>query len=267
LIESALLQEVCQVSGESHQQSLGRSSNVERIKGMNSIVKPAGEDGLEPMRRSEKGGRSLQPLPIRLAHWLNVPLLVLMAGSGLQIFAAYPSLGPQGEQYRWYPLQGTPPPGWLRIGGWLAGARHWHFAIAWFFILNGLIYLTYFVASGEWRRRLFQPRRDARNAIQQFAYYTRIRSTPPPADFYNGLQRLAYTSVILFGSIMVLSGLAIYKPVQLYWLTLMFGGYDGARVVHLGVLCLLVLFVATHLILVALHPREIINMVTGGKNE
>jgi thiosulfate reductase cytochrome b subunit len=190
-----------------------------------------------------------------------------MAGSGLQILAAYPSLGPQGAQYQWYPFQGTPPPSWLRIGGWLGGARHWHFAIAWFFILNGLIYLAYFVASGEWRRRLFQPRRDTLNAIRQFAYYTRIRSTPPPADFYNGLQRLAYTSVILFGSLMVLSGLAIYKPVQLHWLTLLFGGYDGARVVHLGVLCLLALFVATHLVLVALHPREIINMITGGRHE
>ena len=95
----------------------------------------------------------------------------------------------------------------------------------------------------------------------------RIRSEPPPADFYNGLQRLAYTSVILFGFIMVLSGLAIYKPVQLHWLTLLFGGYDGARVVHLGVLCLLALFVASHLVLVAVHPREILNMITGGNRE
>jgi len=149
----------------------------------------------------------------------------------------------------------------------LGGARHWHFAIAWFFVLNGLIYLTYFLASGEWRRRLFQPRRDTWSAIDQFAYYTRIRSLPPPVDFYNGLQRLAYTSAILFGFIMVLSGLAIYKPVQMHWMTLLFGGYDGARVVHLGVLCLLALFVASHLVLVAIHPREILNMITGGSRE
>lgn len=212
-------------------------------------------------------GRRLQPLPIRLAHWLNVLFLVLMAGSGLQILTAYPSLGPRGDLYLWYPFQGTPPPHWLRIGGWLAGARQWHFAIAWFFVLNGLIYLSYFFASGEWRRRLFQPGRDSLNGIRQFAYYTRIRSTPPPTDFYNGLQRLAYTSAILFGVIMVLSGLAIYKPVQLHWLTSFFGGYDTARVVHLGVLCLLVLFVASHLFLVAMHPREIVNMITGGKRE
>jgi thiosulfate reductase cytochrome b subunit len=210
-------------------------------------------------------GRRLQPLAIRIAHWLNVPLLILMAGSGLQILSAYPSLGPQGARYRWYPFQGDPPPQWLRIGGWLGGARHWHFAIAWFFVLNGLIYLTYFFASGEWRRRLFLPGRDLWNAVLQFAYYTRLRKTEPPLDFYNGLQRLAYNSAILFGIVMVLSGLAIYKPVQLHFLTVLFGGYDGARVVHLGGLCLLALFVASHLVLVSLHPREILNMVTGGK--
>jgi thiosulfate reductase cytochrome b subunit len=225
------------------------------------------DGGAEPVLAARLEKRRRQPLVIRLSHWLNVPLLILMAGSGLQIFAAYPSLGAQGRQYAWYPLQGAAPPQWLRIGGWLAGARHWHFAIAWFFVLNGLIYLLYFAASGEWRRRLFQPGRDTRNAIAQFAYYLRIRRTPPPPDFYNGLQRLAYTSAIIFGLIMVLSGLALYKPVQLHWLTRLFGGYDGARLVHLSVLCLLALFVASHLVLVALHPREFVYMITGGKHE
>ncbi len=235
---------------------------------MSSDVEPKRESrAFERMPGTRCSGRRLQPLPIRVAHWLNVPLLVFMAGRGLQSLTAYPSLGPQGAQYRWYPFQGTPPPQWLRFGGWLAGARHWHFAIAWFFVLNGSIYLSYFLASGEWRRRLFQPSRDTRSAIGQFAYYARVRSTPPATDFYNGLQRLAYTSVILFGLIMVLSGLAIYKPVQLHWLTVLFGGYDSARVVHLGVLCLLALFTASHLVLVAIHPREIINMITGGKRE
>jgi thiosulfate reductase cytochrome b subunit len=205
-----------------------------------------------------------QPLVIRVVHWCNVIFLILMAGSGLQIFAAYPSLGPQGAQYDWYPLQDTPPPEWLTIGGWLAGGRRWHFAIAWFFVLNGIIYVSYFFASGEWRRRLFLPRRDVVNALRQFAYYLRLRKDPPPPDFYNGLQRLAYSSVILFGVVMVLSGLAIYKPVQLHFLILLFGGYDGARVVHLGGLVLLAMFVVTHLILVATHPREIVKMITGG---
>lgn len=213
-------------------------------------------------RRKE---RRAQPAAIRLAHWINIPLLVIMAGSGLQILAAYPALGPRGVQYRWYPFQNDAPPSWLRIGGWLAGARHWHFAIAWFLILNGAIYLIYMAASGEWRRRVFIPRRDTSNALAMLGYYLRVRKTPPLADFYNGLQRLAYTSAILFGLVVVVSGLAIYKPVQLYWITAAFGGYDVARVVHLGCLVLLAMFTAMHLVLVALHPRTLIAMLTGGR--
>jgi len=209
-------------------------------------------------------GRRQQPLPIRICHWCNVVFITLMAGSGLQILTAYPALGPRGEQYSWYPFQNLPPPSWLRIGGWLEGGRHWHFAIAWFLVANGLIYLCYFFASGEWRRRLFRPRRDAVNAIRQFAYYIRIRKSPPPEDFYNGLQRLSYSGVLLLGVVMVLSGLAIYKPVQFHFFALLFGGYDGARVVHLAGLCLLGIFVVIHLVLVFSHPRALLAMITGG---
>jgi thiosulfate reductase cytochrome b subunit len=210
-------------------------------------------------------GKRAQPFLIRLAHWLNVPLLLLMAGSGLQIFVAYPALGSRGDLYRWYPFQLVPPPKWARFGGWLAGARHWHFALGWFLVLNGLVYLLYMFTRGEWRRRFFLPARDATNAILMFAYYLRLRRTPPPPDFYNGLQRLAYSSVILIAVIEVLSGLAIYKPVQLWWLAAVFAGYDGARAVHLIGLGLLTLFAVVHLAMVALHPRAIVEMITGGK--
>ena len=212
-----------------------------------------------------RGLRRVQPFAIRLSHWINVPLLMIMVGSGLQIFTAYPALGPRGAQYGWYPLQHVAPPRWARFGGWLAGARDWHFAVAWFLVLNGIIYLIYFAVSGEWRRRLFLPARDTGGALRMFAYYVRALRTPPPPDFYNGLQRLAYTSVIVFAIIEVLSGLAIYKPVQLWWLAMVFGGYDGARVIHLGVLALIALFVAVHLVLVMLHPRAILEMITGGQ--
>jgi thiosulfate reductase cytochrome b subunit len=209
--------------------------------------------------------RRQQPAAIRVTHWCNAIFIVLMAGSGLQIFTAYPALGPRGAQYSWYPFQNIPPPRRLTLGGWLAGGRHWHFAIAWFFIANGLVYLTYLLFSGEWRRRLFRPGRDSANAVRQFAYYMRITKLPPPLDFYNGLQRLAYTGVLGLGIVMVLSGLAIYKPVQLRPLTLIFGGYDGARVIHLMGLCLLTMFVAVHVVLVSVHPRELLSMLTGGK--
>jgi thiosulfate reductase cytochrome b subunit len=210
-------------------------------------------------------GRRDQPFLIRLAHWLNVPLLLLMAGSGLQIFSAYPSLGPRGALYGWYPWQGVAPPAWLRFGGWLAGARHWHFALGWFLLGNGILYLVYMSVRGEWRRRVFVPARDARNAALIAAYYLRLRRTAPPADFYNGLQRLAYTSVIVIALVEVLSGLAIWKPVQLWWLATIFGGYDGARAVHLVGLAVLALFTLVHLVMVALHPRAIVEMITGGR--
>ncbi len=93
----------------------------------------------------------------------------------------------------------------------------------------------------------------------------RIRKSPPPEDFYNGLQRFSYTIVLLLGVMMVLSGLAIYKPVQFHFLSLLFGGYDGARVVHLAGLCLLGIFVVIHLVLVLSHPRTLLAMITGGK--
>ncbi len=238
---------------------------IARVTTRLEISPPWIESAPTPVAERHHTGRRAQPAAIRLAHWINIPLLVIMAGSGLQILSAYPALGPRGALYSWYPFQNDAPPSWLRFGGWLAGARHWHFAIAWFLILNGIIYLSYMIASGEWRRRVFIPTRDTSNAVAMFAYYLRIRKTPPPEDFYNGLQRLAYTSAILFGVVVVMSGLAIYKPVQLYWITAAFGGYDVARVVHLSCLVLLALFTAMHLVLVAFHPRTVVTMVTGGQ--
>lgn len=203
--------------------------------------------------------------PDPLAERATPPPYGGMAGSGLQIFAAYPALGPRGALYRWYPWQEVLPPMWVRFGGWLAGGRHWHFALGWFLVLNGLVYLGYTVVRGEWRRRLFLAHRDGRRAFLMLAYYLRVRRTAPAHDLYNGLQRLAYSMIIVIAVAEVLSGLAIYKPVQLWWLGSLFGGYDGARTVHCIGLGLLALFTAVHLVMVALHPRAILTMLTGGK--
>jgi thiosulfate reductase cytochrome b subunit len=211
--------------------------------------------------------RAQQPLPIRLAHWLNVPLLVIMAASGLQILNAFPDLGPKGAAYGWYPLHGKAAPAWLTAGGWLAGARHIHFALAWFLALNAALYVAYLIASGEWRRRAFNLRRDSLNAVQTGLHYLRVRKAPPEEGLYNGLQRFAYTSAILLGAIEVLSGLALWKPVQLSFLAALFGGYDGARAAHLLGLVALVLFTLGHLVLVAVHPQQLASIFTGGRRE
>ena len=187
-----------------------------------------------------------------------------MAGSGLRILVAYPFLGPRGGEYDWYPLQGVNPPAALTVGGWLAGARHWHFAFAWLFVANAVVYVAYLFASGEWRRRLFFPRRDARNAWGTVLHDLRLRKeAPAPIGLYNGMQRLTYTAVLAMAPLVVLSGLAIYKPVQLPRLTALLGGYDVARAIHLAVLVALALFTVVHVIQVLLHPRTLADMTVG----
>lgn len=208
--------------------------------------------------------RAVQPWLVRVTHWANVVLFAVMAGSGLQILMAYPLLGPRGEAYGWYPLQGVKPPAALTVGDWLAGARHWHFAFGWLFVANAVIYLAYLFASGEWRRRLFFPRRDARNAWDTLLHDLRIRKeAPAQVGLYNGMQRLTYTGVLATAPLLVLSGLAIYKPVQLPRLTALLGGYDAARAIHLLVLAALALFTAVHVIQVLRHPRTLADMTIG----
>jgi len=208
-----------------------------------------------------------QPLLIRITHWVNVPALFIMAMSGLQILRAYPYFGPQGAQYGWVPLQAWESPDWMRAGGWLGGARHLHFALGWLLVINGLIYLGYLIYSREWRRRFFWPPRDAKPALAQFLYYIRVRKDEPPKNLYNSLQRSAYTAAVVLGVLEVLSGFAIWKPVQLHWLAVLFGGYDGARVVHFLALLALIGFLITHIIMVIVHYKQFPEMITGGKPE
>ena len=108
-------------------------------------------------------------------------------------------------------------------------------------------------------------RRDGRNALQTAAWYLRLRKSPPEQGLYNGLQRLAYTLAIALGVLEVLSGLALYKPVQLSVLAALFGGYEGARAFHLLGLAALLAFTVGHVVLTLLHPRELGSMITGGR--
>jgi thiosulfate reductase cytochrome b subunit len=206
-----------------------------------------------------------QPWPIRLTHWTAVVAIAAMAGSGLQIWVAYPYLGPRGALYGWFLAQGWMPPSWLRLGDWLAGARHLHFAFAWLFVLNALVYVGYAALSGEWRRRVFEPSRDASSAVQTGLHYLRLRPAPDQKELYNGLQRLAYTLAIGLGAVQLLSGLAIWKPVQLHTLAWCFGGYDGARAVHFLALAALGVFAIGHVVMVAAHPRSLLAMIAGGR--
>ena len=199
---------------------------------------------------------------VRLAHWLNAIVLVGMIASGLQIYAAFQHFGPRGEPYP-NPLEGQSLPAWVRLGGWLAGGLNWHFALAWPFVITGLVYLGFLAWTGEWRTLLFRPR-DIGPAIQMQLYYLRLRRTHPPQGKHNALQKGAYTFIVVLGALSALTGFAIYKPVQLAWLTALFGGYELARYWHFWTVWIFVGFTLLHVALVFLvDPASLRAMITG----
>jgi thiosulfate reductase cytochrome b subunit len=201
---------------------------------------------------------------VRFAHWLNAVALFGMIASGLQIYMAYRHFGLRGAPLPVpNPLDGKSIPEWGRLGGWLAGGLNWHFALAWPFVLTGLLYLGFLVVTGEWRALAFRPR-DIGPAIQMQLYYLRLRKDHPAQGKHNALQKGAYSSIILLGAISALSGFAIYKPVQLAWLTGLFGGYELARYWHFVAVWLFIGFTLLHVALVFLvDPASLRAMITG----
>jgi len=186
------------------------------------------------------------PRAIRWMHWINVPLLAIMIWSGLMIYWA-------NDVYA------------IRVGGvtlvhffpdWfyrtldldqrLATGMSYHFAFMWFFAMNGLCYVLYTFISGEWRH-LLPNRRTPREAWHVVLHDLRLRKDPPPPAKFNGAQRIAYTGVIMMGAGSVITGLAIYKPAQLAWLTGLLGGYEWARAEHFVLTIGYVLFFVIHI--------------------
>jgi thiosulfate reductase cytochrome b subunit len=186
------------------------------------------------------------PLAIRWFHWINFPLLSLMIWSGLLIYWAYPTyrLGVGDFTLVKMNLQQT---SWraLHVNNRLAEGMALHFLFMWFFILNGVSYVAYTLFSGEWRE-LLPNRHTLRDAWNVMLHDLRIRKEPLPRAKFNGAQRLAYTGVVLMGFGSLLSGVAIYKPVQFAWLTSLFGGYPAARFVHFWLTVGYVLFFLVH---------------------
>jgi thiosulfate reductase cytochrome b subunit len=187
------------------------------------------------------------PLAIRWFHWINFPLLALMIWSGILIYWAYPTyrvgigdftlVKMNLEQTTWRAL---------KVNNRLAEGMALHFFFMWLFAINGVAYVAYTLLSGEWRE-LLPNRRTLRDAWQVLLHDLRIRKEPLPRTKFNGAQKLAYTGVIVMGLGSLLSGLAIYKPVQLAWLTALFGGYPAARFVHFWLTIGYVAFFLVHI--------------------
>jgi thiosulfate reductase cytochrome b subunit len=201
---------------------------------------------------------------VRFTHWAAFLLLAGMVTSGLQIYGAYARFGERGgPYYRPNPFHDQAFPEWARLGGWLAGALNWHFALMWVLIAVGVLYVVYLAGSGEWRGLVFRPG-DARGAIEMAKYYLRVRQDHPPQGKHNPLQKLAYTSIVIVGALAVLTGFAIYKPVQLAWLVWLFGGFQAARYWHFWTVWIFVAFLIVHVVLVfVVDPASLRAMITG----
>jgi thiosulfate reductase cytochrome b subunit len=206
--------------------------------------------------------RPKHPRAIRWMHWINVPLFAIMIWSGLLIYWATDAytleLGVVSVHFF--------PDGFYRdlnLKFRLAEGMAWHFTFMWFFALNGLAYVLYTCLSGEWRH-LLPNRHTPREAWHVLLYDLKLRKAPPPRAKFNGAQRIAYTGVILMGAGSLVTGLAIYKPTQLAWLTALLGGYGWARGAHFALTLGYVLFVAIHIIQVIVAGwNNFRSMVTG----
>jgi thiosulfate reductase cytochrome b subunit len=193
-------------------------------------------------------GKVIHPAWVRVCHWVNAVAILMMIGSGWQIYDSSP-------------LFDFTFPRSITLGGWLAGARHWHFAAMWLLIVNGLIYVTLGFATGRFRRKLL-PIYPSEFVADVKAALT-LQLSHEDLSHYNAVQKVLYAGIILTGAIIVLSGLSIWKPVQFQELTALFGGYDFARYVHFFAMSAIVAFLVVHIALALIVPKSLRAMVTG----
>jgi thiosulfate reductase cytochrome b subunit len=213
---------------------------------MTSLTFP-GDDAMERPSEMQAKARSSHALIVRVMHWIGAFAIFCMILSGGQIYNASPIL----------PFV---IPEWMTLGGWLGGGIAWHLSAMWLLVADGLAYLIYGIASGHFRRdfRPIGPRAIGQDLAQALRLRLKHR-----LGHYNAVQRLLYVGVISVVILTVLTGAAIWKPVQLYWLTDLFGGYDIARWIHFAFMILIVSFLLVHLSLVVLFPRTLVAMSVG----
>ncbi|VVE04539.1 MULTISPECIES: cytochrome b/b6 domain-containing protein [Pandoraea] len=190
----------------------------------------------------------VQPAWLRVTHWLNVLAVIVMIMSGWRIYNASPIFA-----FRF--------PNEITLGGWLGGALQWHFAAMWLLAANGLIYLLSNLTSGRFSRRFFPL--TPLGIVRDLFAALRGRLTHDDPRHYNQVQRAAYLFAVLDLILLVASGLAIWKPIQLGWLLVLFGSFQGARLVHFLAMAGLVGFIVIHVAMVALVPRTLRTMITG----
>lgn len=199
--------------------------------------------------RTSASPKVLQPAWVRTMHWINAVAMILMIMSGLQVYNASPLFDSLRFSHS------------ITLGGWLGGALLWHFAAMWLLMVNGLAYLIVGFATGRFKRKLLPI--TPGGVISDAGAALTGRLSHEDLSRYNQVQKLLYAGIIAVGVIIVLSGLSIWKPVQLQWLTALFGGYDVARYVHFFCMSAIVAFLVIHIALAVLVPKSLRAMIIG----
>jgi thiosulfate reductase cytochrome b subunit len=190
----------------------------------------------------------IQPAWVRIMHWTNAVAIVLMIMSGWQIYNASPLF-----DFRFSHS--------VTLGGWLGGALLWHFAAMWLLMVNGLAYLITGIISGRFRTKLLPI--SPKGVVGDLRAALTFKLAHDDLSAYNSVQKLLYVGIIAVGIVIVLSGLSIWKPVQLHWLVALFGGYDTARYVHFVCMAAICLFLVVHVALALLVPKSLRAMIIG----
>ncbi|WP_458758724.1 cytochrome b/b6 domain-containing protein [Afipia sp. TerB] len=197
---------------------------------------------------SAQPAKAIHPIWVRVVHWINAIAMIMMIMSGWQIYNASPLFDFTFSRS-------------ITLGGWLAGALLWHFAAMWLLMVNGLVYLILGFVTGRFRRKLLPL--SAGGVVSDTKAALTGRLSHADLTKYNQIQKLLYAGIIVVGILVVLSGLSIWKPVQLQWLTALFGGYDTARYVHFFCMAAIVGFLVVHVALAVLVPKSLRAMITG----
>jgi thiosulfate reductase cytochrome b subunit len=207
--------------------------------------------------------REKHSLLMRWTHWVNFPVLTVMIWSGMLIYWADDEYSITLFGHRFFRFF----PDWfykaLHIPHRLSEGMAFHFLFMWFFAINGFIYVLYTIFSGEWRY-LLPNRHSFKEAWLVVLHDLHLRKTAPPQGKYNAAQRVAYTAIIIMGIGSVLTGLAIYKPVQFNWLCSLLGGYHLARIWHFALTIGYVLFFVIHIVQVILAGWNNFRSVVSG---
>lgn len=182
-------------------------------------------------------------------HWLNAGAILVMIGSGWGIY---------NDSVIFHFIHFPP---WAKLGSWAGKSLQWHFAFMWLLMLNGIAALTYGLATGRLRERMLPIR--GSELVRVVRQTLRLKLEHDDLTQYNAVQKLLYIVVIAATCCQAVTGFAIWKPVQLKWLTGALGGFQNARLLHFCGMSVIVAFLIVHVLLALAVPQTIWAMLFG----